>query len=178
MRTIPIVFSLAAILWQAHGQGSTQFTAQLTGNAEIPPNASPYSASASFFIVDGTLTLGGRVDLPLPSFWPVEAYLRGPAQPGSLGNLIYTFPPPQFSPPYMGRGGGHIYGMLGDELTLDATMLSDLRAGLWYVEITSAAYPNGEIRGQIVPVPEPSVFALLCLSGLALWVFAQSRQLR
>jgi hypothetical protein len=68
--------------------------------------------------------------------------------------------------------------MLGDELTLDATMLSDLRAGLWYVEITSAAYPNGEIRGQIVPVPEPSVFALLCLSGLALWVFAQSRQLR
>jgi hypothetical protein len=45
------------------------------------------------------------------------------------------------------------------------------------VNITSAANPDGQLRGQILPVPEPSAFALL-VSGaaLALWFRRRSGQ--
>jgi hypothetical protein len=41
--------------------------------------------------------------------------------------------------------------------------------------LTSAANPDGQVRGQILPVPEPSAFALL-LSGAGLAFFAMKRK--
>jgi len=40
-------------------------------------------------------------------------------------------------------------------------LLSQLESGLWYVNVTSAGHLDGQVRGQILPVPEPSVLALL-----------------
>jgi len=49
-----------------------------------------------------------------------------------------------------------------------ANQISDLEGGLWYINIHSSVFPNGEIRGQILPVPEPSILALFGLSASAL----------
>jgi hypothetical protein len=35
------------------------------------------------------------------------------------------------------------------EATLTAAQVNDLMAGKWYVNLHTAAYPGGEIRGQV-----------------------------
>lgn len=53
-----------------------------------------------------------------------------------------------------------------------ATQLGQLNGGLWYFNIHSnPTFTGGEIRGQILPVPEPSTLALgaMGLGSLLLW---------
>lgn len=46
--------------------------------------------------------------------------------------------------------------------TLSATQAADLLAGLWYINIHTAAFPGGEIRGQVSTIPIPA----------AVWIFS------
>ena len=48
---------------------------------------------------------------------------------------------------------------------LSAGQVNDLLAGLWYLNLHTDAFPDGEIRGQVVP--EPGTLALLA-GGLGL----------
>jgi hypothetical protein len=45
--------------------------------------------------------------------------------------------PGPFGPTYEGRA------------TLTPQQANDLLAGLWYVSVATAAYPSGEVRGQL-----------------------------
>ena len=43
-------------------------------------------------------------------------------------------------------------GTLTDETEpLTAQQEADLKAGLWYINVHSTTYPNGELRGQLIP---------------------------
>jgi hypothetical protein len=56
--------------------------------------------------------------------------------------------------------------------------LLDLNNGLWYFNIHSSSFGGGEIRGQILPVPEPSTLALIGLGLGGLLVQRSRRRFR
>ncbi len=138
-----------------------QFTANLTGAQEVPPNSSAHSAAGNFTLNGSFLQWTVSLD---PSFFEdTGGFVHGPASPGSTAPVLFDLGTRfVFNPP----GGNVVY--FGNR-TLNGAETSDLLAGLWYANITSAAFPNGEIRGQIVTVPEPSTWTLMIGGGLALF---------
>ncbi|MCA8955671.1 MAG: CHRD domain-containing protein [Planctomycetes bacterium] len=68
-----------------------------------------------------------------------------------------------------GTNGPVVIGFTGGPTTwsgttraLTATEIADLRAGLWYVNVHTAANPGGEIRGQLGPAALPTVYGGGC----------------
>jgi hypothetical protein len=61
---------------------------------------------------------------------------------------------------------------------LTQAQVNDLMAGLWYVNVHSTVFPAGEIRGQLLPVPEPSTYALGGALLLGVIVYHQRRKRR
>jgi hypothetical protein len=89
------------------------------------------------------------------------AHIHGPAAPGVPAGVLYTL-----FPTYTTVGGtsGAINGTMplvaGTGTFSLSQQLDQLNSGLWYINIHSTAFGGGEIRGQIVPVPEPSTWMI------------------
>lgn len=164
---------LACALW-AQAQGTLQFHATLTGSQVVPPNSDPTVGRGDFWLTDSVLNF--QVDVPLISFLTMSGAIHGPALPGEEAPVIFdlggagVYPgssqgdPPgyRFFSPFDGTFGAGPF-------TLTSEQISQLQTGLWYVNITSFTMPEGQLRGQILPVPEPSVWALLGTAGLLCW---------
>lgn len=110
------------------------FKATLNGSQEAPPNASTATGEASLvydsiakkFILSVTHTV------PVPTNGHIHK-----APIGVSGPVIFPFS--SFTSPITYTSG-----------VLDATQEADLKANLYYVNIHTAAFPGGEIRGQLI----------------------------
>jgi hypothetical protein len=101
------------------------------------------------------------------------AHIHGPGAPGVPAGVLYPL-----NPTYTTVGGtsGTFSGTLplvtnpnGTTFTI-ADQVTQLEGGLWYLNIHSTAFGGGEIRGQVLPVPEPSTLALIALgTGALIW---------
>jgi hypothetical protein len=72
-------------------------------------------------------------------------------------------------------------GMITGQLTLNSQQQVQLLTGLDFINLTTTTFPDGEIRGQLIPsgvspIPEPHLYALF--AGLGLLGFAASRHFR
>jgi len=69
-----------------------------------------------------------------------DAHIHGPALPGAIGPVIFTIP--------AASSGVTSYrtGVLG---VLDNQQIRDLNCALWYVDVHTAEYPLGFVRGQL-----------------------------
>jgi hypothetical protein len=166
MKKILTLTFLIGSLTGTLAQGTLQFGATLTGANEVPSNSSVYVGSGTFTL-DGN-SLSYSVGMVSPFFFPISAGIFGPATTDQTNSLVFDL-----GNYLIGAPGDGFPGSLGyiGALTLTSQQINDLESGLWYVNFTSSTYPDGEIRGQILSVPEPSVLALLGLgiSSMGVW---------
>ena len=132
----------------------------------------------------GTLTLNTTLDtltfnnimfagLSAPS---TAGHIHGPAAPGVSTGVLYPLGGTFFT---LGTTSGSINGTLqlltgtgGFDLP---TQITQLESSLWYINIHDSVFLGGEIRGQILPVPEPSALPLLGIGVCGLWLLLRRR---
>lgn len=150
-----------------------QFTAGLNGANEVPTNSATATGIATLFYNDNNsiLTTDDSYTFSLSAFGLTGAatamHIHAPAAPGFTASPVVNLGVSPFAS--FNSGGILLLGGV-NVAPPNASFLSQLQAGLTYVNIHTAAYTGGEIRGQLLPVavvPEPSTYAML-LSGLAL----------
>ena len=169
MKTLLSLLLITGNLANVFAQGSIEFAATINGSNELSPNN-------SFVAGTGTFSLSGsNMDFTVslqPLFAPISGGIYGPANASQTGSLIFDLGAFFGTAPYNGFPGSiDFFG----NLSLNAQQISDLESGLWYVNILTPAYPAGEARGQIAPVPEPSARLLLSL-GAAFFFWKARRQ--
>ncbi len=122
---------------------TTSFRADLKGSAEVPPNQSAGTGAVTATFNPDTKQLtwtGTYTGLSGP---PTAAHVHGPAGPGKNAGVVFWISDKDvkahpFTTPFQGSA------------TLTDAQVSDLMAGMYYVNIHTAANPGGELRGQLV----------------------------
>ena len=174
----PLVFGVALLLaltLPARANLLT-FQAELLGSNESNPNN---SAAVGFGqVIFDDVTNVALID----EFWnnltgvAIATHIHGPALPGINGPVIIPIP--------LG-----IHSNASDEIQQLTIVLTDIQAswlldGLLYMNIHTTVFPGGEIRGQLLRVPDtglgvpdagPGALGLLAMSGMV-WLGARRKR--
>ena len=130
-----ILFTAISCKKDSTTNSDVTFTATLNGASEVPANASTATGSATM-----TFNTSTKIFTIVVNFTGIEAtasHIHKGAV-GESGGVVFGFPSPIISPIYY------------TSVALDASQEADLNAGLYYVNIHSAEFPDGEIRGQLI----------------------------
>ncbi len=170
----------AAALLSAAGAAQSAilvYTAQMNGATEVPPNASPAFGFTTVTIDDVLDTL--QVDITYSGLVggpPTAGHIHCCSAPGTNVGVAVGFPgfPATTSGAYSHLFNLHdqsIYTSAfltnfggGTAAGAQAALLQGFVDGTAYSNLHNAAFPGGEIRGQLgAAVPEPATWALLIL---------------
>ena len=117
-----------------------QFKADLKGSSEVPPNQTTGTGSVTATFDPATKQLTWNGSYSGTSGPVTAAHFHGPAEAGKNAGVaiwISTKGSP-FPSPFQGSA------------TLTDAQATDLQAGMWYVNLHTAANPGGELRGQLM----------------------------
>jgi len=128
--------AMAVALPMAANAESIAFAADLKGSSEVPANDS-----------QGTGTVEATFDTESNAFiWTIEysgltgdataAHFHGPAAPDENAGPVVPIE-------------GSLASPIEGEATLTEEQASQLQDGMWYFNIHTAQYPDGELRGQV-----------------------------
>ena len=110
------------------------FTATLNGASEVP--ATPSIATGSATLNFNTTTKIFSVTVTYSGFTATAAHIhKGPTN--IAGPVVFGFSSPTSPINYT-------------SVALDATQEADLMTNQYYVNVHSAVYPGGEVRGQLI----------------------------
>ena len=125
--------------WSPSGKAKlseTSFGATLSASAEVPANPSTGGGTMTATLSNETNLLTWRVTYNGLTSTPTAGHIHGPAMAGANAGVVVPFA--STASPIEGSA------------KLTAAQVADLRAGLWYVNLHTAANPGGEVRGQVL----------------------------
>lgn len=173
MKTLRLGITIAATASLTHAQS---FIALLDATQDGGGTRSG-SGVFSLTMSETVMTISG--DFDGLSGTAVNAHIHGPAPTGQNAGVLYgLFNFITFAP---GNNSGSINAPVSLVDNPNGTIfdipaqLDQLNSGQWYFNIHSSAFGGGEIRGQILSVPEPSTIAMSDL-GIVSFVIWQIRR--
>lgn len=110
-----------------------QFAVPLSGNSEVPPNPSEGSGIANVVVDADARTIAWTITAQSLSGDPTAAHFHGPADPGQNAGPIVDIS----------------QSIAQGQAILTDQQLADLLTGKVYINIHTAQYPDGELRGQV-----------------------------
>ena len=132
----------AALLLLMAGAASAEtlkYMAQLKGPAEVPANTTAGTGTVMATLDTGSKAFDYTITYSGLTGPAMAAHFHGPAAPGSNAPPVVMVM--GISSPKTGAA------------TLTDAQIADLKAGMWYFNIHTAAHPGGEVRGQLTPTP-------------------------
>ena len=137
LRTAVMTAGVGVMLATAPALAATEkFTADLTAAAETPATTSTGTGKLTATLNTKTKRLSWVITYKGLTGKATAAHFHGPAKVGANAAPVVPITTKLTSP-------------IKGYKTLTAGQISDLEAGLWYFNIHTAKYPNGEIRGQV-----------------------------
>ena len=113
------------------------FEASLSPSQEVPPVASTATGSAEVQFNANTTKVTWKVTYNGLTGPATAGHIHGPAPVGANAGVVIPFAGNLNAQPVMG------------EMTVTPAQYADMAAGLYYVNIHTARFPGGEIRGQL-----------------------------
>ena len=166
-----------ALLWPAAWAAPITYSSNLSGLNEAPPNASAgtglalvtidtvahtLSVDVSFSGLSGLVTAShihcctaspltgtAGVATMVPTFLGFPSGVTS----GSYSHTFDLTMTPSFNPAFVTLHGGSLS-------SAETDLAAGMAAGRAYLNIHTNAFPGGEIRGFLTPVPEPGTFVL------------------
>ncbi len=117
---------------------SKTFKSDMKGASEVPPTNSVGNGNAMVTLDIANKTLTWKITYSGLTGDATAAHFHGPAAPGANAGPVVD-----------------ISGKIAEgSATLTDPQMADLQAGKWYVNIHTAKFPDGEIRGQVEPAKQ------------------------
>jgi len=128
-----IVSNSNGAVYEISGKQPTLFVANLNAAQETPPNSSTGSGTATLLLSPDEKTARVSLNFSGLTSAQTDAHIHGPGAAGVIAPILFPLPT----------------GNLSDVLiSLTPTDVTNLKNGLLYINVHSANFPNGEIRGQ------------------------------
>jgi hypothetical protein len=125
---------------------NNQYLARLRGSEVVPATGSAATGTALLTLTGNNATL--NLNFSVIASGQTAAHIHGPAPFNDTvaAPIIATLP------------NGTVSNFALNNLT--ATQVTQLKGGLWYVDVHSNSFPNGEIKGSLLgnPLEDPRVF--------------------
>lgn len=143
VRRALVVLGIAAIAACTHAQPDVTsdahlltFSASLRGDQEVPPVSTLGQGQLDAVFDSRTRQLRWKLSYSSLTGPATAGHFHGPAQPGANAGVVLPL-------------GARMSSPLEGSAQLSEAQAADLLAGRWYVNLHTAAFPVGEIRGQL-----------------------------
>lgn len=167
-----IFFAAFLLSTSVLGQETFSFRASLDGLHAVPPNNSKRTSSFGEFQLDPSQLFSGGINL-IDYVDVTKVSIFRSTSVTELGTRLYDFTPGIITLPGPGDLPGTVdpgFRRFDISQVLTTIETSDLKTGLWWVNVETTGFPNGEIRGQMTLIPEPGTFALVSFGAACILI--------